>query len=1063
MTKNVYKYLLFMYISGTTRHNAVLFNIIIWGYAMNNFKYLTIFSFLTVGLVFADNPGEEVSSESTDTAAQVAVVEKTVVESTVNTSDSSASEGSQDLGRVSVTGSRIKRTDVEGATPLITITRSDIEAQGFQTVYDAVSNLTQNTGSVNGENFQAGFNKSLQPINLRDFGPGRTLVLVNGKRTSDYPFPYNGESASFNYAAIPLAAVERIEILTSGASSIYGSDAVAGVVNIILVDGLEDRTFRAQVGGGVGSGTGGETVNFEFAGGGFTDRLAYTYALEYRDEQSIPIQSRSEHDSYEDQSARDVALSSRGLLIRDTIYYGLHLNPESGNLGSLIDWSTGEYIDQSCSVADPGYTISTPEQHNEYASSYYGAYCGFDMSSNGTLTNERSRASAYLSGTYELTDKVELYAKFIHLKNKTEGTLDNLFTPFVWVAGPQAFGGQYTQNHVVPVGQPNAGATASMMDFRIQKIFTNAVRGTSYDEDTTTIDIGARGILSNGFEWDISYTDNTYDIVKTGRNFLASALYDKIHNIGGVDGAGNPCVLDSADLIDGDLSNGEATDYATSITNGYYGNSGVYDYAASFNQPNCYNWDWYLSTQSAEELEALRVDNVEPADAFSELFQASVTGDIMQLPYGPLSFAAVVEKQTKGYDVQLSQANKDGLLWGVGGVDGGGERDRTAFGFELAIPLAENFLVNLSTRQDEYDSKTSNVDRRTMGASFEWRPVDNLLVRASWSESFKAPDLPYSFVGERRFFTSETDYYQCYASGDFGSVGEGCATASPGYGIINIDGVTTGNLNLKEEEGDSYSLGIAWEPVDRLLITIDAFHIQLGDIVSTKDLSTIVRDEAICRAQEAGDNIGTINFPDSYCSQVYASIVRGGKDFTPESYNNVLAEGSITALYETPVNIAGQEFIGVDTAIFYNWVTDAAGDFSFSITSTNQIDLKYAEDIGDPLISYMNSLYTPRSRQSIRFGWQRGDWSVSTSTLRVGHLEGSAGKTMSPYFDTNLAVGYDLSQDSFLSLTVTNIFDAIPDTDAYYDTGSSFYPYGFNSFRYPRFGPQAFLTYQLRF
>ena len=136
--------------------------------------------------------------------------------------DAAEDEDAQDLGRVSVTGSRIKRVDIEGATPLITITRADIDNAGFQTVYDAVSNLTQNTGSVNGENFQAGFNASLQPINLRDFGPGRTLVLVNGKRTADYPFPYNGESASFNWGAIPLAAVERIEVLTSGASSIYG-------------------------------------------------------------------------------------------------------------------------------------------------------------------------------------------------------------------------------------------------------------------------------------------------------------------------------------------------------------------------------------------------------------------------------------------------------------------------------------------------------------------------------------------------------------------------------------------------------------------------------------------------------------------------------------------------------------------------------------------------------------------------------------------------------------------------------------------------------------------------
>ena len=84
---------------------------------------------------------------------------------------------------------------------------------------------------------------------MRDFGPGRTLVLVNGKRMADYPFPYNSNSASFNWASIPLfSAVERIEILTAGASSIYGSDAVAGVINVVLVEGVEESTLRVVAG-----------------------------------------------------------------------------------------------------------------------------------------------------------------------------------------------------------------------------------------------------------------------------------------------------------------------------------------------------------------------------------------------------------------------------------------------------------------------------------------------------------------------------------------------------------------------------------------------------------------------------------------------------------------------------------------------------------------------------------------------------------------------------------------------------------------------------------------------
>ena len=155
--------------------------------------------------------------------------------------------------------------------------------------------------------------------------------------------------------------------------------------------------------------------------------------------------------------------------------------------------------------------------------------------------------------------------------------------------------------------------------------------------------------------------------------------------------------------------------------------------------------------------------------------------------------------------------------------------------------------------------------------------------------------------------------------------------------------------------------------------------------------------------------------------------------------------------------------MGIDTAVSYAWVTDKAGDFNFSVFSSHQIDLKYAEDIGDPLLSYMNNSYTPRSRQSVRLGWTRGDWGAGMSVLRVGHMEYLDGSTGSPYFNTNVTVNYDLTQDSFLAFTVTNLFDAIPDSDDAYDTGSAFYPYGFNSFRYPRFGPEAYLVYQMRF
>ena len=220
-------------------------------------------------------------SYADETVDEVDSVEETV--ESVEVDEADEDEDVEDVGRVTVTGSRIKTVDIEGATPITVITRADIDAAGYGTVYETVSNLTQAIGEVSGENFQAGFTPANQVVDLRDFGPGRTLVLVNGKRMADYPFPYNSNSASFNWASIPLAAVERIEILTAGASSIYGSDAVAGVINVVLVEGVEESTLRVVAGEYVESRDGfGQEYAVEFTTGGVMDRLTWTVAAEFR-------------------------------------------------------------------------------------------------------------------------------------------------------------------------------------------------------------------------------------------------------------------------------------------------------------------------------------------------------------------------------------------------------------------------------------------------------------------------------------------------------------------------------------------------------------------------------------------------------------------------------------------------------------------------------------------------------------------------------------------------------------------------------------------------------------
>ncbi|KAG1450741.1 hypothetical protein G6F57_016336 [Rhizopus arrhizus] len=183
------------------------------------------------------------------------------------------------LDRVSVVGSRIKRSDVEGPAPVTVITRTDIDREGFQTVGDMLQTLTQNTtSSFTGDLAVTGFTPNAQVVNLRNLGPGYTLTLVNGRRPAQYPQPYNRDNNVANINSIPSSIVERVEVLTGGASAIYGSDAVAGVVNIVLREHYDGNLVRVTA--GTTAEGGGDTVNVELTGGRTGDRWSAVWALQ---------------------------------------------------------------------------------------------------------------------------------------------------------------------------------------------------------------------------------------------------------------------------------------------------------------------------------------------------------------------------------------------------------------------------------------------------------------------------------------------------------------------------------------------------------------------------------------------------------------------------------------------------------------------------------------------------------------------------------------------------------------------------------------------------------------
>ena len=182
------------------------------------------------------------------------------------------------LQEVVVTGSRIA-TSAANVNPEVTvITSVQLEDRGFTNAFDALSNLTQNTGFTQGADFGNTFTPAANTISMRGLGPNHTLILINGQRVADYPVPYNGAVNFVNLADIPSASIDRIEVLNGGASAIYGSDAIAGVVNIITKDHVQG--IDVDVKGGTTQHGGGGNGRVQVTGGGNWGNLSGVFSLE---------------------------------------------------------------------------------------------------------------------------------------------------------------------------------------------------------------------------------------------------------------------------------------------------------------------------------------------------------------------------------------------------------------------------------------------------------------------------------------------------------------------------------------------------------------------------------------------------------------------------------------------------------------------------------------------------------------------------------------------------------------------------------------------------------------
>ncbi len=302
---------------------------------------------------------------------------------------SPGSSSVQQLDAVQVTGSRIPRAQVEGPAPITVINAEEIRSSGFTTVPDVLRAMTQNGGETQSQQSSSGadFSPGAQQVDLRGLGPNHTLVLVNGRRIADFPMPFQGRSNFTDVSNIPLGMIDRIEVLTGSASAIYGSDAIAGVVNFILKKKADGTTADVRM--GTTSEGGGESFDMSLSSGFSKGNFNAVYSVELQSQTPLWAYERDIQDSTQDGPTEGSRIARRAYLRTD--YNDDYLDPGAATCEALAGQNQGST-----------YHAFRPR---------YGYYCGSDASIGyGTILSKRRGANGYASLSYDFDNGRQWFA-----------------------------------------------------------------------------------------------------------------------------------------------------------------------------------------------------------------------------------------------------------------------------------------------------------------------------------------------------------------------------------------------------------------------------------------------------------------------------------------------------------------------------------------------------------------------------------------------------------------------------------------------------------------------------
>jgi len=881
------------------------------------------------------------------------------------------------LEEIVVTGSQIRGAVISEALPVSVVSSETIEAFGIDSGDQLLDLIPENGNNFFNEaaNISGGVNSARGDIgafNLRSLGTGNTLVLLNGRRVVNAP-QYQTElvGGSFvpvntaNSNALPIYGIERLEVLREGASAIYGADAVAGVFNTVLKNDFQ-----------------GLNVGMRYTDYNNLDRSNQTYYVEWGKDFNEGRTNVGVFASYFDRdrinSQDDKRWADSDFRYRipegspwegDTAFRNDSANslyPQfdvvralqtSWGLRNVYTDSAGEF--ETYPVGDPRCDTSSGwPQALGYGTC--GAVDGqgtyrYNMNENRDLRADLKRSNVFVYLNHEFEGGMEAFTEVNYYNSKTNlirHPSSPVSTETLRVAADNYW------NPFGPCGSPNRlpGLTIPCEGLALQidnNRFAEYPRIVDNDGEMWRLLQGLRGSLG---EWD----------------WETAVLWNK------------------------------AT--ADDITHNRVSNSLMQE-ALDDPTPAAYN---PFSGGADNNIERALVDVYRKSESELTLFDVKMSNnDLFDLPAGPVGMVAGYEHRRESFvddrdprlDGTITWTDWDGdtypfisdIVNSSPTPDNRGSRNVDSLFTEFSIPVLENLDVQAALRYENF----SDIGDTTVGKlALGWRPWDPLLIRASWSQGFRVPNLVT--VNEEIVvrFNTRTDYLCLYAAENGGDPGQDVLDCSN-----SVKRLAQGSEDLKPEKSNNWSVGFVLTPLDNLEVAVDLWEIKKTDTIGLLGEENQTLVELLEQLTYTGDCSGLAGNP---------AVVRVPTVSPDEAAIYTAAGlcpvGIIDYIDDRYRNLDTRTVRGIDVGINYDLRTkigrfslNYAGSFLkkyFQEARGEAAELVQAQEDGIippsyPVVGYADLIRrdgNPRDRQNVTVAWRNGAWGASLSGFRIGSV-----------------------------------------------------------------------------